>query len=112
MSGLSGVKVGDTLIMTDSSRGPTREVTVVKAGPKRIGVQGYGDRVEYFRRDTGSRDNYSFPHLQTPEEHAVRVERARLESELRDLGLTVRLEMRAEISNAKLAAVVRALREE
>lgn len=110
---LSNVKVGDTLILTENSRGYSYEVTVVKAGPKRIGVvRTANSPVEYFRRDTGGVPNYSFPHVRTPQFAAEQRRRLDAERELRNLGLEMRFEFRHSIPTDKLEAIVWMLKDE
>jgi hypothetical protein len=89
---LSGVKVGDELILTESAnhRSEPRRVPVVKVGRKLLTVQvrpgQYG--TEVFRIDTGRlNDRYGYSHVYTLEHYAYTTTRADLLKALQGHGL-------------------------
>lgn len=102
MGDLSGVKVGDELLLIESYnryRPEPRVVTVEKVGRKLI----HADARTYRISDGVRNDGYGHSLLRTREEHAEIQERAELLSTLRDLGVTFdRFGASAEVATAKL----------
>lgn len=95
MGDLTGVKVGDELLLVERNNRSGREpktVTVAKVGTKLVHILRYPKHpdggTETYRIDTGIRnDNYGHSRLETPEHYADRHERGRLEKALFELGI-------------------------
>lgn len=87
MGDLSGVRVGDELLLIESYnryRPEPRVVIVEKVGRKLIHAGGLTYRIESGVRN----DNYGHSHLTTREAYAELQERGRLGEELRGHGIT------------------------
>jgi hypothetical protein len=104
MGDLSGVKVGDVVLLLErygTSSG--RAVTVTKAGRKLLTI-GEGYAAETYRIESGLR-NTADPRslIRTLAQHAEILERAELLGALRDMGITFdRFGASAEVATAKL----------
>ncbi|MFE6493394.1 hypothetical protein [Streptomyces sp. NPDC057748] len=87
MRDLTGVKVGDTLILTDSYRREytPREVTVTKVG--RTYLYTTGHRAGFSRTDGVVNDNYGHDRVRTPGQYAADLERAELMRRLHAAGI-------------------------
>lgn len=114
MNDLTGVKVGDELLLIERYNGPRREpkvVTVAKVGTKLIHIELYGGTHTY-RIDTGARnDNYGHTYLLTREEYEEDQARAGLEKDLRSAGVDFRFGTQ-KFSTAKLRALLAVMEDE
>lgn len=114
MSDLTGVKVGDELLLIErynrSGRAPI-VVTVAKVGTKLVHIEVDGGTYTY-RIDTGARnDNYGHIYLITREEYEEVQVRDGLENSLRSAGVELRFGVR-KFSTAKLRALLAVMEDE
>ncbi len=107
--GLTGIKVGDELMLVDSYNrgGGPRKVTVTKVGRKLVTVQSNGQE-EVFRIDTGYKnDGYHHSFLETPEHYEERQRRGNLMGVLRNLGIEFDFKIRkSELSIDRIQALI------
>jgi hypothetical protein len=113
---LTGVKVGDELMMTDTNRSADRLVPVIKVGRKLLTVQEgngrYGEGV--YRIESGVKnDGYRHRSVETVEHYETRQERARVQKALTDHGLTFeRIRQERALSTGKLKALLAVMEDE
>jgi hypothetical protein len=106
---LSGVKVGDILVLTHNTKPGGTEVPVIKVGRKLLTVQEspgpYGTGV--YRIESGVRnDDYRYTRVETREAYAARQEKIALWERLRAAGISFDRVRNSELSNAKLRALL------
>jgi hypothetical protein len=110
---LTGVKVGDELVLS-GAWGGTRRVPVIKVARKLLTVQEtsgrYGEGV--YRIESGVKnDGYGHSRVETVEHYEARQERARVQKALGDRGLTFD-SFGGELRTAKLRALLAVLEDE
>lgn len=117
MADMTGVKVGDTVMLCTSYRGDsTREVPVIKVGRKLLTVQEspgpFGESV--FRIETGHPSNGTHSRwIYTVAEHRERQERTALMGRLTELGIRFeRIRFERDASVARLRALIAVMEDE
>lgn len=115
MEDLTGVKVGDELLVVERQkfRQEPRRVTVTKVGRKLITVELY-EREEVYRIDTSRKnDGYGHSHVETPEHYEYRQRHSNLLGVLKDLGIFFDFGFRrTELSIEKLQALIAVMEDE